>query len=673
MLEWKSVRRVDLLCEEHPKCPICLEENMVVPKVTKCGHVFCAPCVMRFFMTLQDYNGKLWQRCPVCNEMITADEWTSVRLQMVRPLREGDQVDFVLAQRDIESTAVRLNWRGDVFRDDDDAANDNAESGLSLPLECERGWHLGRLLLLGPGEADRLLAQEIEALKLYRPHAITAGDTELLPSIDSAVSLLQRHQRERQKDRNLGDIGSVDLGDIAANVAGWGCCYVEVPKIVAGACRNDSGLSLAGRSLGESCGLDRGAAELQLPASQVPLQAAEDSDEMSDDQLESAVASPELGAMSSPDPSAAREGGGRDGPRGRIFSHYQLSDGRLVFLEPFFTRLLLHEHGGRWDGLPITVRVRLERLQELTVADDVRRRHKFLSHLPLGAQVTLVDVDLRGHLSRETREQFAEEFAKRRQLRKRDQLKEKKEERLSKSRAAVEEEKYYKSLNLMHPSVVQAPPTKDDFAVDLHGRELSTGGGPDEAEAAATAADADAADGEEGAGPTFAERIRDSQTRKAGKAKGKARQARDAGYAGSGDTASFPELAPSSSTGGSTWGKGTGSSRAALAATAAKTASPSTQHVPDSWEDDEESPKQSSKQEAQGDQYGGDQTSFGEALESALRRSVGDTLARPSAGAVASDELVAAVEDEPAAVEDVSAGKKKKGRAAKGTTLRLFG
>ena len=45
-------------------------------------------------------------------------------------------------------------------------------------------------------------------------------------------------------------------------------------------------------------------------------------------------------------------------------------------------------------------------------------------------------------MSRETREQFADEFAKRRQQRKRDQIREKKEERLSKSRAAVEEEKY---------------------------------------------------------------------------------------------------------------------------------------------------------------------------------------------------------------------------------------
>merc|ERR1719296_414892 len=52
------------------------------------------------------------------------------------------------------------------------------------------------------------------------------------------------------------------------------------------------------------------------------------------------AASPALG------PTAGSEApsGSSSGPH--KVSFYQLSDGRLVFLQPFFMRLLLHEHGG---------------------------------------------------------------------------------------------------------------------------------------------------------------------------------------------------------------------------------------------------------------------------------------------------------------------------------------
>ena len=65
--------------------------------------------------------------------------------------------------------------------------------------------------------------------------------------------------------------------------------------------------------------------------------------------------------------------------------------------------------------------IRLEQLQEDTVSDETRRRHKFLAHLPLGTPICFADVDLRNHLSRDTREAFAEEFAKRRALKKKEQ------------------------------------------------------------------------------------------------------------------------------------------------------------------------------------------------------------------------------------------------------------
>jgi len=137
------------------------------------------------------------------------------------------------------------------------------------------------------------------------------------------------------------------------------------------------------------------------------------------------------GSMSSPMPSPAvplitsSPGGGdstlasRHSTGGPRICFYQVADGRPVFFEPFFTKILVHEHKGRWDGLPTNLDgLRVEHLRDVTVTEELRKRHRHLSHLRLGSPITFAEVDLRPHLSKETKEHFAEEFARRRQQRK---------------------------------------------------------------------------------------------------------------------------------------------------------------------------------------------------------------------------------------------------------------
>eukprot|EP00388_Colpodella_angusta_P003946 GDKJ01013517.1.p1 GENE.GDKJ01013517.1~~GDKJ01013517.1.p1 ORF type:complete len:1127 (-),score=301.13 GDKJ01013517.1:106-3486(-) len=52
---WPSVSKVEILTAEpinsgsdhDVRCPICLETNMIAPRVAKCGHYFCYPCILR--------------------------------------------------------------------------------------------------------------------------------------------------------------------------------------------------------------------------------------------------------------------------------------------------------------------------------------------------------------------------------------------------------------------------------------------------------------------------------------------------------------------------------------------------------------------------------------------------------------------------------------------------
>mmetsp|Transcript_34240 Transcript_34240/g.107466 ORF Transcript_34240/g.107466 Transcript_34240/m.107466 type:complete len:743 (+) Transcript_34240:146-2374(+) len=641
LVRWESVHRVDLLCEQLPKCPICLEVDMIVPKITKCGHVFCAPCVMRYFMCLTDYNGKKYQRCPVCNEQVCPEELTSARFEGSKALRENDRASFVLAHRDVTSTVVRLSPAAaagavsPALPEDEGhacsslplASPSSAGGGdpLQLPSRGQPGWHFSRLLRLQPGEAARLLDYELEALRSFRMVASSDGEKEILPSIDAAMALT-RKQRVRTES---GD------SPAPAAAAAVGCEGTAAEDLL-----------------------------LPAPAADLPDEGEADDDATSiADAGEagdpgpgpsgSAVASPAAGPSSaSPAPDGAsssspgltasnpavRSGGGRP----HIMSFYQAADGRLVFLEPFFTRLLLHEHGGRWDGLPAVLEnLRLERLQEITVSEDARGRHRFLQHLPLGSVAQLAEVDLRNLLGQDTKNHFAEEFLKRRQQRKKEQIRTRKEERISKSRAAEEEERYYQALNLTHPTTVQQLPTAEDFAAPLPGREVETvAEGDGEAAGAEGEAAGDASDGSANsdAGPTLAEKIK-------GKMAAKARVRNPA--------LAFPELG-----GGRAAGAGTGSAEAATAGRGTGSSSAWGPRCGSSRvkKAADEAPEAGSAAQSAGPVDSWDEPTFGEALEAALRS--------------------AAEPEQPnaeGATGGAAGGKKKKGRAGKATTIRLFG
>jgi len=566
-------------------------------------------------VTLREYNGKTWQRCPVCNEMVSPEELISVRFEQQEALRENDRASFVLAYREGNSTLIRHSAPPPADEAPVIAETTAKDTLLRLPAEGDWGWRLSRLVRLFPGQAVRIDEEELEALRSFRMVAVADGESELLPGIDAATALLQQRVRSR----------------------------------------SDEGLLLPPPA--EPCEED-----------DVQPNGGEDH---GDDAAAGVHREQSSGSMSSPMPSPATQlvttspGGGGSAAAGARYTggprtfFYQVADGRPVFFEPFFTKILVHEHNGRWDGLPPNLDgLRIERLRDVTVTEELRKRHRHLSHLRLGSPITFAEVDLRPHLSKETKEHFAEDFLRRRQQRKKDQQRSQKQERLCKNRLAEEEERYYNSLNLPQPGTVlmQHVPTKEDFAVPL-GAETAPEPpeGADEAASGGEAAGEGSAD-EADSGPTLAQRIRSGAKSKAAQPQRRAAESAQAlaPPPSPGDGSTFPSLGGGRASGAaaSSWGRGRGSDRAVGAPVKKEARS-----IPDSW-DDEAEPHAPEPAAPSGP--ADEQPTFGEALEAALQRS-----------AAASSE-VARPEEEPNAGAAAAGGKKKKGKA-KATTIRLFG
>ncbi|KAI8048104.1 hypothetical protein BDF22DRAFT_703939 [Syncephalis plumigaleata] len=49
-IEWTDVEQVIIVAEEEAVCPICLSKP-VAPRVTRCGHIFCFSCILRYLAT----------------------------------------------------------------------------------------------------------------------------------------------------------------------------------------------------------------------------------------------------------------------------------------------------------------------------------------------------------------------------------------------------------------------------------------------------------------------------------------------------------------------------------------------------------------------------------------------------------------------------------------------
>lgn len=97
-IEWENILQVIASAQtQRDNCPICLDSIPVAPRMAKCGHTFCYPCILRYLASedLQTgrTNGK-WRKCPICHDGIYAHELRPVRwFESIEPVpRQGEEI-----------------------------------------------------------------------------------------------------------------------------------------------------------------------------------------------------------------------------------------------------------------------------------------------------------------------------------------------------------------------------------------------------------------------------------------------------------------------------------------------------------------------------------------------------------------------------------------------------
>lgn len=83
------------------------------------------------------------------------------------------------------------------------------------------------------------------------------------------------------------------------------------------------------------------------------------------------------------------------------FYFYQAVDGQHVYLHPLDIRILKHEFG-EYDQFPRQLQVQATNVQESTLTEDLRKKCKYLGHLPLACDVTFMEINVKDIVSPET-------------------------------------------------------------------------------------------------------------------------------------------------------------------------------------------------------------------------------------------------------------------------------
>ncbi|CAM9114883.1 unnamed protein product [Discosporangium mesarthrocarpum] len=445
--------------EDGWRCPICLERP-TVPRVTKCGHgPFCFVCILRHL------DGETSRRCPLCFETMHREQLRRAGCKAVVRHKEGGEACFVLLTRDHSSLiphtasysfdksstelaeSSRLSGlpagvssshtRGPAAESAEDPCLESSSGlGLSIPCEGQPVSRFSRLVLAQPSLLLARTESEVSMLQRFRGICLRDGDTEWLPYVSQAQSLLSDRLLTLTTYPNPNPIPhGLPPQNSNAKRQGKGkgkgkgkVMRSKEEEMLGQVCQGDaksSGNDTIGLGLASADEIDGMAGQdwSKTRSSSSPHTVQSGPLPIPTDQARggiSAVKYQEGKEGKDPNPRDGNCSNDRGGNSLEAvpapYRFYQSDDGQKAFLHPFNMRCLLEDCGG-FAGLPLSLEAPILEVETVKMTLDLRKRLPYLGHLPEHCDITLVELDLDGLLSEEVKEKFHEGISKRQRKR----------------------------------------------------------------------------------------------------------------------------------------------------------------------------------------------------------------------------------------------------------------
>ncbi|KAG2160342.1 hypothetical protein VTO58DRAFT_105058 [Aureobasidium pullulans] len=441
-IDWNNVLQILVSTESQSSaCPICLG-TPTAPRMARCGHIFCLPCLIRY-MHSEDGSATgvekkaRWKKCPICYDSIYVSETRPVRWYTgaeFEPPREGDDVVLRLIQRPAGSTLAMPRESPDALGKGDD-----------IP------WYFAAEVMdyarVMKGGEDYMLAQLDEEIQNVR--AMEQEDEVMFGDDTQWTSKAVRALNEaKERIKGIGNPPAApkkpEEPEPKKPAIQFNQTDEGVPEMYAIQQAIKSGQSLPNGQNG------------QAESSPSEQEASTRKDDTTTSILSTSLAEfrARQHAERQPDTYFFYQG----------LLHYYLSSLDIRILKAAF---------GNYDNFPSSILPRVERVSTgHIVDDDLRKRVKYLGHLPYGCEVSFLECDWTDTVPPAILEQFQGEIDRRR---KRNTDKEAREEK-ERVRAEKAEDREFAAARRRRVSIPSESKFRpDDFV------PLSANGGSDAA------------------------------------------------------------------------------------------------------------------------------------------------------------------------------------------------
>ncbi|KAF2400485.1 hypothetical protein EJ06DRAFT_549160 [Trichodelitschia bisporula] len=441
-LDWSNVLQILASSKSQTaSCPICLGVP-VAPRMAKCGHMFCLPCLIRYMHSNGEKQHVPERRtrckaCPVCGDSIFISETRPVRWyegQEGEPLREGGDVVLRLVKREAGSTLALPRDGATALGKDEDVP-----------------WYFAADVMdyarIMKGTEDYMLEQfdnDIEVVRLQEKEDELMFGEDVAEWANKAVRMIHE-----AKDK----------------VKGMGGPPPPTKPVEQAPKRPPIQFSDAS-DVPEMYGLQHAAKSGQSIGTFVP--ASTDTTPGSDAAQPGSQLPP-----AHPSPFGKRRLSNTH-THNQAPSEYYFYQALLhYYLSPLDIRIL-REAFGSFASFPSTILPRIEHISTgHIVDDDLRKRTRYLAHLPYGCEVSFLECDWTDTVPPEILARFQPEIERRRA---RNADKESREEKARLRAEREEDDKRYAHLRRRRDE--KSPLSQEDFAPLRPAAEDAESGSP---------------------------------------------------------------------------------------------------------------------------------------------------------------------------------------------------
>lgn len=450
-LEWDAVLQILASAEtQSASCPICLS-TPVAPRMAKCGHICCLPCLIRYMHSTDDTNPQpekraRWKKCPICEDSIYISETRPVRWflgQEASMLREGGDVLLKLLARETGTTLALPRDAMDSFENQEDIPWSHVAEVMDY----------ARIMKGGEDYMREQFDEEIMQLQnLEREDELMFGEDatwtqKAVTSISDA----------REKLGGIGNPPKAPKQLLERKMARPPIVMQppldDVPQMYSHYQASKSGQSLSSTN-----------ASRQTPMQKLTDGSPSESDvrnlsdvvgdmHMNDTKTSAGVRELHL----SPENVSAAHSHGQT-----FYFYHSLPN---FFLSPLDIRILKSAFG-TFSAFPSTLLPRVEHISTgHSVDDELRKRAKYMAHLPYGCEVSFLECDWTDIISPTVLAIYSTEIGRRR---KRNHEKDMREERERIRAEKEEDDKRWAAARRKRPNAMEKSLSESDFQPLAH-------------------------------------------------------------------------------------------------------------------------------------------------------------------------------------------------------------